>query len=154
MSNNSKNRGILWLIMGISIILFSIGILVFTATNSRCQIGPAMCSAKNWSAYVGFFLGAIAILQFLLIFLKKNQSKIITSIYNNRYGLLTFGIFIIISSIILATIGFTNESLNPSGAAMTPGAAMVISAIPVAIAGVLITCFGIYCSNKAKNHLE
>lgn len=151
--NNSKNKSLFWLIVSIIMVVFSVGILFFTATNSRCQIGPAMCSAKNWGAYIGFFLGAVALSQFFLMFFKKSQSRK-THIHSSNYGLLTFGILLIISGIILAIIGLTNRSLNPPGAAMTPGVAMIISAILMAIAGVVITCFGKYHTVKSKKHPE
>lgn len=69
---------------------------------------------------------------------------------NNR-GLIYFGVILAAISIILAIIGFNSKSLNPSGAAMTPGAAMTIISVPLAIAGAIIVGFGIYASKKEKS---
>lgn len=151
MKNNQRNS-IIWLLLGIILIIVSIGILIYTASNERCQLGPAMCSSKNWSTCIGFVLGIITISQFFVLNSRKNQT---TNTYTNKnhYRLIVPGILILVVSAIMVLIGF-NPSLNSSGAAVTPGAGMVILAIPTAIAGITIACVGIYYNIKYKIHPE
>lgn len=67
-----------------------------------------------------------------------------------HHGLTIFGSSLIVISILLAIIGFNSKALNPSGAAVTPGSAMVILAIPITLAGIAITGFGIYSSIRSQ----
>ena len=110
-----------------------------------------MCASKRWGAYIGIFLGILAI---FLSFLKDRTTVIEKKKAHNQKrgrGLVYFGLTLILIGIILAIIGLNNKFLNPSGAAMTPGAAMTIISVPLAIAGAIIVGFGIYASKKEKS---
>lgn len=130
--------------------LFSIGVIIFATTNAYCRGGEAMCASKNWGAYIGIFLGILAI---FLSFLKDRVTVIEKKKAHNQKrgrGLVYFGLALILIGIILAIIGLNNKFLNPSGTAMTPGAAMTIISVPLTIAGAAILGFGVYASKKDK----
>lgn len=130
--------------------LFSIGVIIFTTISVDCRAGEAVCSSKNWGAYIGIFLGILAI---FLSFLKDRITVIEKRKAHNQKrgrGLVYFGLTLTLIGIILAIIGLNNKSLNPSGAAMTPGAAMTIISVPLAIAGAIIVGFEVYASKKDK----
>lgn len=109
-----------------------------------------MCTSKNWGAYIGIFLGILAI---FLSFLKDRTTVIEKKKAHNQKrgrGLVYFGLTLILIGIILAIIGLNNKFLNPSGAAMTPGAAMTIISVPLTIAGATIVGFGVYAFKEDK----
>ena len=145
-----KAPNVYWLLSGAFLTLFSVGVIIFTATNTYCQAGEAVCSSKNWGAYIGIFLGILAI---FLSFLKDRITVIEKKKVHNQKrsrGLVYFGLTLILVGIILAIIGLNNKFLNPSGAAMTPGAAMTIISVPLTVAGATIVGFGVYASKKDK----
>lgn len=136
-----------WLIGGIVLLLFSIGVIIFAATNAYCRGGEAICASKRWGAYIGVLLGILAILTGLLgdriIFQKKQKSK------NSKTGcsLAAFGLILVAISIFLAIAGMNKVfSLDPY-----INAGSTILAVPVAIAGGIITGFGIYNCEKSKS---
>ena len=147
---NNINLKALWLAGGITLTLFSIGVIIFATTNAYCRGGEAMCASKNWGAYIGIFLGILAI---FLSFLKDRITIIKKKKAHNQKrgrGLVYFGLTLILIGIIFAIIGLNNKFLNPSGAAMTPGAAMTIISVPLTVAGATIVGFGAYASKKDK----
>lgn len=153
MNEKTKNAitfNIFWFLSGIILALFSIGVIVFTAISVDCRAGEAVCSSKNWGAYIGIFLGILAI---ILSFLKDRITVVEKKKAHNQKrgrGLVYFGLTLILIGIILAIIGLNNKFLNPSGAAMTPGAAMTIISVPLTVAGATIVGFGVYASKKDK----
>lgn len=147
---NNINLNALWLAGGITLTLFSICVIIFATTNADCRGGEAMCASKNWGAYIGIFLGILAI---FLSFLKDRITVIEKKEAHNQKrgrGLVYFGLTLILIGIILAIIGLNNKILNPSGAAITPDAAMTIISVPLTVAGAIIVGFGVYTSKKDK----
>ena len=142
---------IFWFLSGIILSFFSIGVIIFTAISVDCMAGEAVCSSKNLGAYIGIFLGILAI---FLSFLKDRITVIEKKKAHNQKrgrGLVYFGSTLILIGIILAIIGLNNKFLNPSGAAMTPGAAMTIISVPLTVAGATIVGFGVYASKNEKS---
>ena len=81
----------------------------------------------------------------------NNSQPQITPRNNNKgRGIVIFGLSLIAISIIMALIGFGNKTLNPSGVAVSPGAAMIIFATQIAPVGIIITGIGIYISSKHR----
>ena len=146
-----KAPNVYWLLSGAFLTLFSVGVIIFTTTDTYCRAGEAVCSSKNWGAYIGILIGVLAIVLSFLEGKLMNLTKTKKRDRKNNRGLIYFGVILAAISIILAIIGFNSKSLNPSGAAMTLGVAMTIISVPLAIAGAIIVCFGIYASKKEKS---
>ena len=151
-----QNRKMLlsWLIAGIILIIFSISTLIHAFTNNTCQTGPAMCSGKRIGAYIGIFLSIYSIIMAFYYFLSDNKPQITPQNNNKHHGLIVFGSLLIVVSIIMITIGLSSKALNNPPGALTTGFAMVISAIPIALSGGALTCFGIYNIKKQKTNKE
>lgn len=151
-NNSTKNLTLKtsWLVGGIVLLFFSIGVIIFATTNAYCRGGEAICASKRWGAYIGVSLGLLAItLSFLEVRL-INTLKAKTRGHKKGCGLIYFGLVLVIISTILAIIGFNSKSLNSSGVAVSPGFAMTMAAAPVAIAGAIIFGFGLYASKKGE----
>lgn len=145
-----KAPNVYWLLSGAFLTLFSVGVIIFTATNTYCHGREAMCASENWGAYIGVLLGLLAITLSFLEGRLINTSKAKTRGHKKGRGLIYFGLVLVIISTILAIIGFNSKSLNPSGVAVSPGFAMTMAAAPIAIAGAIIFGFGLYASKKDK----
>ena len=147
---NNINLKALWLAGGITLTLFSIGVIIFATTNAYCRGGEAICASKRLGAYIGVLLGLLAITLGFLESRLINTLKAKTRGHKKGCGLIYFGLVLVIISTILAIIGLNSKSLNPSGVAVSPGFAMTMAAVPVAIAGAAIFGFGIYASKKGE----
>ena len=145
-----KAPNVYWLLSGAFLTLFSIGVIIFTATDTYCRAGGVVCSGKNWGAYIGVLLGLLAITLSFLEGRLTNTLKAKTRGHKKGCGLIYFGLVLVVISTIFAIIGFNSKSLNPSGVAVSPGFAMTMTAVPVAIAGAIIFGFGLYASKKDK----
>ncbi len=145
MQNKTK---ILGLIAGIALILFSIGIFIYTSTNSICKIGPAMCGSKEWAADIGLFLGLLAIILSFCNFNKNGKETVSKRNPKRLNGLTIFGIILIIISIAMAIVGFGNNTYTLAAAVFS--ATMILLAVPVAVAGIAITSIGVYNAIKHK----
>lgn len=152
MQNKNKNKKKIllpWLIAGIALIIFSIMVLIYTFTNKFCQIGPAICNNKKIGAYIGIFLGIVAIIFSFHNYynLPKRKNK-----KTNYHWLTFFGIELIIIGIIMAPFGFDKKLLNPSGAAVSPGFALIGMATLIALAGIIIAMIGACITKSTKNN--
>lgn len=143
---NNINLKALWLAGGITLTLFSIGVIIFATTNAYCRGGEAICVSKRWGAYIGVLLGILAIFTGLLGDRMISQKKQKVNNPRRGYGLAAFGLILIATGIFLAIAGM-NEVFSVSPYI---NAGMTILAVPIAIAGGIVTGFGIYNCKKLK----
>ena len=126
--------------------LFSIGVIIFATTNAYCRGGEAICASKRLGAYIGVLLGILAIFTGLLGDRMISQKKQKANNPRGGYGLAAFGLTLIATGIFLAIVGM-NEVFSVSPYI---NAGMTILAVPIAIAGGIVTGFGVYNCKKLK----